>query len=83
MSEDVIYLKRKERNNKEIMQNNELVHSTTKTQFPSEIESFSLFHILLQWYDGLAFIEHRKCAGTRHSSIDRPGFCSMSLKYLS
>ena len=48
MSEDVIYLKRKERNNKEIMQNNELVHSTTKTQFPSEIESFSLFHILLQ-----------------------------------
>lgn len=48
MSEDVIYLKRKEGNNKGIIQNNELVHSTTNTLFPSEIESFSLFHILLQ-----------------------------------
>lgn len=31
MSEDVIYLRRKEGNNKEIMQNNKLVHSTTNT----------------------------------------------------
>lgn len=48
MSEDGIYLKRKEENNKESIQNNELVHSTTNTLFPSEIEYFFLFHILLQ-----------------------------------